>query len=64
MASPEPMDLLFRLRFDAAILDHVAKKTTSKRQKAEVRRKAAELRESANAFEALRNPNIGKDPAR
>ena len=47
----EPLDMVFRLKFDAALQDHVAKKATSKRAKAEARKAAAELRERAKMLE-------------
>lgn len=45
-------DLVFQLRFDAAIQDHVAKKATTKRAKYEAKHKAALLREQASLIEA------------
>ena len=47
----EPLDMVFRLKFDAALQDHVAKKATSKRAKAEARKTAADLRERAKVLE-------------
>ena len=55
MAIIEPMDLVLRLKFDAAILEHVAKKATSKRAKAEARRRAKELRDEAQSLELVRS---------
>lgn len=51
MAVVESMDLVFRLKFEAAIQDHVAKKATSRRLKAEARKKAQDLRELAQSLE-------------
>ena len=51
MAVIESLDLVFRLKFEAAIQDHVAKKATSRRAKAEARKKANELRELAQSLE-------------
>ncbi len=52
MAIAESLDLVFRLKFDAAIQDHVAKKATSLRAKAEARKKAQDLRALAQTLEA------------
>lgn len=51
MAVVESLDLVFRLKFEAAIQDHVAKKATSRRLKAEARKKAQDLRELAQSLE-------------
>ena len=51
MASVEPLDLAYRLKFEAAIQDHVAKKATSKRAKAAARARAEDLRQQAKAHE-------------
>lgn len=51
MAVVESLDLVFRLKFEAAIQDHVAKKATSRRAKAEARKKANDLRELAQSLE-------------
>lgn len=51
MAVAESLDLIFRLKFEAAIQDHVAKKATSRRAKAEARKKANDLRELAQSLE-------------
>ncbi len=51
MAFVEPLDLAYRLKFEAAIQDHVAKKATSKRAKATARKRAEELREQAKVHE-------------
>ncbi len=51
MAVAESLDLIFRLKFEAAIQDHVAKKATSRRAKAEARKKAEALREQAHSLE-------------
>ena len=50
----EPLDMVFRLKFDAAVQDHVAKKATNKRAKAEAKKAAAELREQAKVLEQQR----------
>jgi len=52
MAVAESLDLIFRLKFEAAIQDHVAKKATSRRAKAEARKKAQDLRDMAQTLEA------------
>ncbi len=52
MAVFEPLDLAFRMKFDAAIQDHIAKKATNKRVKIEAREKARYLREQARVLEA------------
>jgi len=54
MAAIEPLDMVFRLKFEAAIQDHVAKKATSRRAKAEARKAAADLREQALKLEKTR----------
>ena len=59
MAIAEPLDLIFRLRFDAAIQDHVAKKATSRRVKAEARKKAQDLRDMAQKLETDRTGEPG-----
>jgi hypothetical protein len=51
MAVAESLDLIFRLKFEAAIQDHVAKKATSRRAKAEARKKAQALRDQAQSLE-------------
>ncbi len=51
MAAIEPMDLVLRLKFDAAILEHVARKATNKRAKAQARERAKELLERARSLE-------------
>ena len=51
MAIIEPMDMVFRLKFDAAIQDHVAKKATTKRAKLAAKEKAEELRKHARLIE-------------
>ncbi len=54
MAVFEPMDLVLRLKFDAAIQDHVAKKATNKKAKAQARQKAEDLRHYAQTIERAR----------
>ena len=54
MAIAEPLDLVFQLKFEAALQDHVAKKATSKRAKVEAKKRAEDLRERARAIEASR----------
>jgi hypothetical protein len=54
MAIAEPLDLVFQLKFEAALQDHVAKKATSKRAKVEAKKRAEDLRERARAIEAAR----------
>ena len=51
MAVADSFDLVFRLKFEAAIQDHVAKKATSRRAKAEARKRAQDLREKAQSLE-------------
>lgn len=55
MAAIEPMDLVLRLKFDAAILEHVARKATNKRAKTQARQKAKELLEQARSLEFARS---------
>ncbi len=62
MASIEPLDMAFRLKFEAAIQDHVAKKATSRRAKDEARKAAAELRQQAQALEQANA--LGLEPGR
>jgi len=50
---PDPSDLPFRLKFEAAIQDHVAKKATNKKAKAAARQRAGLLREMAANMERL-----------
>ncbi len=54
MSVIEPMDLVLRLKFEAAIQEHVAKKATSKRTKMLAKQRAAELREQARLLELAR----------
>ncbi len=54
MAVFESMDVVLRLKFEAAIQDHVAKKATSKRIKTEARKTAETLREQAKSLENAR----------
>jgi len=54
MAIAEPLDLVFQLKFEAALQDHVAKKATSKRAKVEAKKRAEDLRERARSIEAAR----------
>jgi len=59
----EPLDMVFRLKFEAAIQDHVAKKATNKRAKAEAKKVAAELREQAKQLEQQRAAEPDADPS-
>ena len=59
MAVAESLDLIFRLKFEAAIQDHVAKKATSRRVKAEARKKAQDLRDRAQTLEKDAAPALG-----
>jgi len=54
MSVIEPMDLVLRLKFEAAIQEHVAKKATSKRAKMHAKQRAEELREQARLLELAR----------
>ena len=64
MAISEPLDLVFRLKFEAAIQDHVAKKATNRRAKIEAKKKAQDLRDQAQTLERSRTaeptPGDGK----
>lgn len=59
MAAIEPMDMVLRLKFEAAIQEHVAKKTTNKKAKAQARQRAQELREQAQSLELARSHGAG-----
>ncbi len=59
MAVAESLDLVFRLKFEAAIQDHVAKKATSRRVKAEARKKAEDLRDMAQRLETGKPADVG-----
>ncbi len=54
MSAIEPMDLVLRLKFEAAIQEHVAKKATNKRAKVMAKQRAEELREQARLLELAR----------
>ena len=54
MPGMDAMDSALRLKFEAAIQDHVAKKATNKRLKAKAREQAEHLRERAQLIEAAR----------
>ncbi len=54
MAVVESLDLVYRLKFEAAIQDHVAKKATNRRAKAEAKKKAQDLRNLAQTLEMRR----------
>ncbi len=54
MSVIEPMDFVLRLKFEAAIQEHVAKKATNKRMKAAAKKRAEELREQARQIEHAR----------
>lgn len=55
MAAIEPMDMVLRLKFEAAIQEHVAKKATNKKAKAQARQRAQQLREQARSLELTRS---------
>ncbi|MGZ3305300.1 MAG: hypothetical protein ACXU8U_05510 [Asticcacaulis sp.] len=55
MAFVEPMDMVLRLKFEAAIQEHAAKKATNKRVKDEARKRAEELRQQARSLELARS---------
>jgi len=52
MAIVDGMDLVLRLKFEAAIRFHAAKKATNKRLEAAAREKAEALRQAALELEA------------
>ena len=54
MSVIEPMDLVLRLKFEAAIQEHVAKKATTRRTKMMAKQRAEELREQARLLELAR----------
>ena len=63
MAGIETLDLVFRLKFEAAIQDHVAKKATNRRAKIEAKKKAQDLRDQAQTLERAQTVDSSPDDA-
>ena len=62
MSVVESLDLVFRLKFEAAIQDHVAKKATNRRAKAQAKKRAEDLRNLAQTLEMRRQAGSEAQP--